>query len=439
MSKKKRITQNSLQEKFDSILFASGFSRLLLGLSGGADSVALLRLMHGSRLYRAGALSVKCVHCNFSLRGAESDRDESFCRELCGQLGIPLQIVRFDTHKEAASRKVSLEVACRDLRYDYFRTLINNEGWQRITVAHHLNDNAETLLLNLMRGSGINGLKGMLPDNGEVFRPLLSICREEILEFLKAINQTYVTDSTNTDSDFRRNFIRNEVLPLLETRWPSAIKSIAHSAELLRREWAMIQKISGSDKTGTQLKISDLKLMPEPETAIYYYIRGIGGTETQAHDIWRTITSATPKSQSGQLWITTSGNRISLERDCLDLLTAEPEPLKRISETKIMLTPEKWKEIKDNKDPHRAWFPVSLSDMTVRRVETGDRMKISASASAKVSKIMKDAQLSRREKESAPIVLSPDGKIVWVAGIRRGIECMLTPDMTTAWQMEIKK
>ena len=177
-------------------------SPVLVALSGGADSVALLLVLHN--------LGYKCqaIHCNFHLRGEESNRDEEFVTSLCKRLGIALDIVHFDTTEYAKSHGISIEMAARELRYDAFEKQRKLIGAQAIAVAHHRDDSAETLLLNLVRGTGIRGLRGIQPKNGYIIRPLLCVGREDIIDYLKWRGQDFVTDSTNLTSDYTRNKIR---------------------------------------------------------------------------------------------------------------------------------------------------------------------------------------------------------------------------------------
>ena len=196
----------------------------LIALSGGADSVSLLlALLH------LGYKTEAC-HCNFHLRGSESVRDEQFCVSLCERLGVPLHRIHFDTEQYASLHKVSIEMAARELRYRYFEQLIQDLEAQGVCVAHHRDDSVETLLINLIRGTGINGLTGIAPRNGHVLRPLLDVSREDILEYLSLQQQDYVTDSTNLVPDVVRNKIRLQVLPLLRTINPSVSDSIATTA-----------------------------------------------------------------------------------------------------------------------------------------------------------------------------------------------------------------
>ena len=180
----------------------------IVALSGGADSVALLHIL--SELgYR-----IEAAHCNFHLRGEESNRDELFVKELCEKNNIPLHLIHFNTEEYASLHQVSIEMAARDLRYHYFSQLCQDIGAASVCVAHHRDDAVETLLMNLLRGSGIHGLTGIRPQNGLVVRPLLCLSRQEIEDYLHSIGQEYVVDSTNLTDDVLRNKIRHHVIPL---------------------------------------------------------------------------------------------------------------------------------------------------------------------------------------------------------------------------------
>lgn len=207
-------------------LLGSG-DKVLVALSGGADSVALLRV-----LLRLGYVC-EAAHCNFHLRGEESVRDERFVRALAESLGVPLHVIHFDTNAYAASHNVSVEMAARELRYDWFAKLRQECGAKVVAVAHHRDDSVETFLLNLVRGTGINGLQGIRPVNGEVVRPLLCVSRAEILDYLSSLGQDYVTDSTNLQDEFVRNKLRLNVIPMLETINPSVSDTIAETARRL--------------------------------------------------------------------------------------------------------------------------------------------------------------------------------------------------------------
>ena len=206
---------------------------VLVAVSGGADSVSLLDV-----LLQAG---YRCVaaHCNFHLRGAESDRDEAFVRELCATMNVPLEVASFDTLSYARTHNASIEVAARELRYTWFEQVAQQHNCQAICVAHHQNDQAETVLLNLKRGTGIRGLAGMRPKSTNpmalegvpVIRPLLCTTRDYIEHYLRDKRHlNWVTDSTNSDTSITRNAIREQ----LRTYTKAEIEHIAQTAEYMQ-------------------------------------------------------------------------------------------------------------------------------------------------------------------------------------------------------------
>jgi len=206
---------------------------VLVAVSGGADSVSLLDV-----LLRAGYNCV-AAHCNFALRGAESDRDEAFVRNLCAEWNVPLEVVRFDTVAYARTHNTSIEVAARELRYAWFDEVAKQHVCQAVAVAHHQNDQAETILLNLRRGTGIRGLAGMRPKstnpmvpNGlPIVRPLLCTTRDYIEHYLRDKRHlTWVTDSTNSDTTITRNAVREQ----LRTYTKAEIEHMAQTAEYMQ-------------------------------------------------------------------------------------------------------------------------------------------------------------------------------------------------------------
>ncbi len=201
--------------------------RVLVALSGGADSMCLL-----TALLRLG-YKAEAAHCNFHLRGTHSDNDALFVQRHCQQQNVPLYFRDFDTKHEAELHGESIEMAARRLRYTWFEEVIQTTDIQILCVAHHLNDNVETTLLNLTRGTGIRGLTGMAQHHKHIVRPMLTLTRQEIEDFLKEESIEFVTDHTNTDTRFRRNKIRHEVLPLLRSINPSVDQAIADTMQHL--------------------------------------------------------------------------------------------------------------------------------------------------------------------------------------------------------------
>ena len=206
----------------------------LIALSGGADSVALALMM------KEQGLKVRALHCNFHLRGGESDRDERFVRYFCQKHDIPLEVCHFDTLASAHLHKTSIEMEARDLRYQWFAQRVQALDAEAVCVAHHKDDQAETLLLNLIRGTGLKGLAAMHPErivNGlRIIRPLLDITKEEILQYLARMRQGYVTDSTNLERDALRNRIRLDLMPMLRQLNPNITDCLARTAHNVRME-----------------------------------------------------------------------------------------------------------------------------------------------------------------------------------------------------------
>ena len=238
-------------------------SRVLCACSGGADSTALLHL-----LCATPSLTVACAHFNHRLRGAESDRDEAFVRALCGRLGIDCYCGREDVAAYAARKRIGLEQAAREMRYSFLEKTAEAHGFDRIATAHHAEDNAETVLLNLARGCAMRGLCGIPPVRGRIVRPLLTVTRDEIVQYLRENGLSFVEDGTNALDDCARNRIRHKVLPLLEKENPAAAEHICAAAELLRRDEEYLSSCAESfietQPNAGSLQIGRFLELPEP-------------------------------------------------------------------------------------------------------------------------------------------------------------------------------
>lgn len=209
---------------------------VICGLSGGADSVCLLLVL--SELSGKIGFTVKALHVNHCLRGEESDRDEDFCRDLCGKLSIPFTAVSCNVRDFAEKNSLSVEESARKLRYSAFKE--NSQGG-KIATAHNANDNLETIILNLARGSALKGLAGIPPVRDNIIRPILTASREEIEKYLADKKQNYVTDSTNLSDDYTRNKIRHQILPVLKEINPSVIETSVNSTDAVRAENSLIE------------------------------------------------------------------------------------------------------------------------------------------------------------------------------------------------------
>ena len=268
---------------------------VLVGVSGGADSIALLTILVES------GYSCIAAHCNFHLRGDESLRDEQFVREYARKLDVPFLMTDFDTRKYAADRHLSIEMAARELRYGWFEEQRAGTGAQAVAVAHHRDDSVETLLMNLVRGTGIRGMSGIRPRNGFVVRPLLAVSREDILEWLAGRGLTYVTDSTNLSDAYTRNFIRLRVLPLLEEINPSVKDAIARTSEHLSAAEAVYLHVVEEARNavveqGDRLSIAALMRYPSPDAILYELLKTYGFTRPVAEDVYLSLTKESGKT-----------------------------------------------------------------------------------------------------------------------------------------------
>lgn len=309
--KRKQKISAKIEAGVKSIVNKLNVRRVIVGVSGGADSCALLYALHSV------GLQLKVVHCNFHLRGEESMRDQRHVEALCSSLGLPFSVVDFDVEAQCGKPGVSVEMACRDLRYAYFFRLLAESGFDRVAVGHNADDNVETLLLNLFRGSGVKGMKGMLKDNGRVMRPLLDFTRKEIEEYLEEVGVNYITDSSNLTSDYRRNYIRNELLPAIEQRWKGVKKAISTTIVNIQSEervldWAAEELLPAEDF----LPLQTIALSPDPFWIIYRFSSRYGATRDIAVEITdvyekkagsQTIVGKSWKAGEGRLRFTMKG------------------------------------------------------------------------------------------------------------------------------------
>lgn len=272
-------------------------SCFILALSGGPDSVALLRMILDE------GYNVEAAHCNFHLRGAESDRDEAFCKNLCEKLGVKLHLVHFDTKEFAQLRGISIEMAARELRYRWFTQLAQDTGAEGVCIAHHSDDQVETILLNMLRGTGLKGLLGMKRKNGIFLRPLLGVSRNEILQYLDAIGQDYVTDSTNLEDDAQRNKLRLDVIPLLEKVTPAAKQNILRMADNLGDVAEVVkqsledarQRCAMATRSGKAYSLKMIRSYASPRLLLWSLVSGHGFNREQA-------TEMLSSTEGGRIW-----------------------------------------------------------------------------------------------------------------------------------------
>lgn len=278
-----RFNQNILK-LLSSRYGEKGFS-ILLAVSGGADSMTMAELASACPYIEKLAVA----HCNFSLRGEESDGDEALVRSWAEAKGLPLHNAVFNTLDYARRMSVSVEMAARELRYSWFMELLDSHGYDYVAVAHNMNDNVETLFLNLLRGTGIKGISGMKGLSGRILRPMLVFSREEIEAFAAVNSILYRNDSTNFSSEYKRNRIRNEVFPILRKINPSFLKTIVSDMDYFSEVSDMADSRIESLGSGTSVEVSVLKESGLPSYALFRIAERYGFSSAQCRDMEKAV------------------------------------------------------------------------------------------------------------------------------------------------------
>lgn len=423
----------------------------IVALSGGADSVALLLAL------KQLGYNIEAAHCNFKLRGDESLRDENFCVSLCEKHNIPLHRIHFDTKEYAALHKVSIEMAARELRYKYFENLRKDIRAQGICVAHHEDDNVETILLNIIRGTGLKGLTGMAPKNGFVIRPLLCITRSDITGYLSSLKQDYVTDSTNLVDDVKRNKIRLNLLPMLEEMNPSVKSNIAAMARYLieaekitemsmngfwRRKADIVTYLpdenapfDASLDTSARIPVKQIMDFFSPEYLLYHILKNYGFNGVQIEQIYDEMNGAQGKTwQSASHELIIDRGDIVVERIKTDnsLCFKIPETGTYVfnDELKFSLAiNEKTDSFQISKDPFVATLDADkvAFPLTLRTVEQGDRfVPYGMKGSKLVSDFLTDNKLNIFEKRAQLVLVDATGIIIWLPGLRVSNKCAVS-------------
>lgn len=386
----------------DNQLLAEG-EKVSVALSGGADSVALLCILH------ALGHPLEALHCNFHLRGAESDRDEAFVRQLCQRLNIPLHVQHFQTQTYARQQHQSIEMAARELRYAWFAQMRHQLGVSLTAVAHHRDDQAETLLLNILRGTGLRGLCGMHPLQGAIVRPLLCLTRAEILDYLQGQGQTYVTDSTNLQTDARRNQLRLDILPRLRQLNPQVDEALCRLAQTARQSLPLYQQgvqqqFVQADVRPERFPLSLLR-HPSASTLLHEWLADKGFQRTQLQEM---LTS----TQVGAVWQSAT-HRLLRDREALLLEQRGQEdipPTLHYEEVERM----------EGFDSQHIYCDADLLTLplTLRHPLASDRFVPFGRKQFKlVSDVLNDHKLNRFQRDKQWLLLSGQD-VVWVVGLR---------------------
>jgi tRNA(Ile)-lysidine synthase len=433
---------------------------LLLAISGGVDSVVL------AWLTKKAGYHFGIAHCNFQLRGEESKRDEAFVISLAQELNIPVYVKRFETLNYADEKGLSIQVAARELRYGWFKELLEgkaftdyrsantqiNTPFHYLITAHHKDDNIETVLMNFCKGTGIRGLKGILNKQDNIIRPLLFASKEEILNCAQENNLSWVEDSSNSEAKYTRNYFRKEVIPTIEKIFPGARENVAASierykdVEMLYNEAIQQHKKKLLEIKGQEIHIPVLKLQKSKptRTILYEIIKEYGFTSQQVAEVGKLLSSETGK------YIASPTHRIIRNRAWLiisplndkssEFLVVEKEDNSIYFDLKLLRIKKlKGEEVRFSTDNSMATINAEALQypLILRKWKAGDYFyPLGMRKKKKLSRFFIDQKLSLTEKENVWVVESHK-KIVWVVGQRIDDRFKITPTTKEALQLSI--
>lgn len=421
----------------------------IIAVSGGADSITLLHA------FKYLNLKILALHCNFGLRGKESDMDEQFVKRFCDTYGIALSVKKFNTTAYAKEKGISIEMAARELRYNWFEDMKVNKKMDYIVVGHHADDLAETFFINICRGTGIKGLTGIKPVHGDILRPLLSFPRTDILKYIEDHQLGYRTDSTNNSMDYVRNRIRHQVIPVFKDINPGFRETMEENCEILKETEAIFrygiqqlqQQVTTREEDELLIDIEKTLATPAPYTLLYETLRPLGFNKTQIRDILNTQNATPGKQFIAGKYMLTKG------RLYWRLFNREQHPA-------IRVVVEQGGEYGINNRTYRfTSFPLS-PDFTIppnpaiacfdadkikfplfiRSWQAGDYfcpigMKKSKK---KISDFFTDQKFNAKQKKDC-LLLESDGKIAWVIEHRLDERFKITSFTKRVLQIEIIK
>ena len=410
-------------------------NHILCAVSGGADSVCLLHWLRAQS--EALGFSLTAAHFDHRLRGAESRRDAAFVEKLCKDWGVPCVVGAGDVSGEARRRGTGIEETARALRYDFLERTAEELGADLIATAHNANDNVETMLLHLIRGSGVQGLTGIRPRRGKLIRPLLTTTRAEILAYLEANSLPHVEDSTNADTAYARNRLRRQVIPLLEELGPGLISRLSDTAGYLRADNDYLNAqamaaVRGAEPTvtgGLVLPADTIARSPDPIAvrAVGALLGRLGEHQYRSAHLLSVVELARSGHPSGSvdlphgLTARRAYGLLVLERAAEGGWT--PVPLNVPGETalpqlgwKLVCRPAR-APAEPPTDPFVCYLDPAALDgpLTVRPRETGDAITLPGRPHKSVKKLLIDAKVPRPDRERLPVVADAAGP-VWLAG-----------------------
>lgn len=420
-------TLKKVQEFIRSNQLLEPGERVLVGVSGGVDSVVLLHI-----LLKSG---YECIvaHCNFHLRNSESDRDEKFVEELAGNYAAMYKKVDFDTKGYARSNKISIEMAARDLRYQWFNKIAKETKATSILVAHHADDSIETFLLNLVRGTGLKGLTGIDARNGNVVRPLIHCTRREIEQYARDNNLQSVFDSTNASNDYSRNKIRNQIIPILSEINPSVAQTFHENTIRLRGTWKIyaekmkeIREKIVSEKDGCIcIDIPELIKQADVMTVLYEILSTYNFNNETVEDILQSLNTTSGLTFNSPTHCLLKDrnvlilNEIETENEREYLVSEGTDEINEpVHLTFQSLTNSPGFEISKATDTIHIDAELLTYPLTIRKWRKGDTFQpFGMTQSKKVSDYFINSKVNLFQKKNSWLLISGE-KIVWIIGMR---------------------
>lgn len=421
--------------------------KILLTVSGGRDSVAMVYL------FRAAQLNFGIAHCNFKLRGKDSDNDEKFVFDLAKKLKVPFYTNSFDTKTYAKTNKLSTQMAARELRYSWFAEIKTKNNYQFIATAHHKNDVAETLLINLAKGTGLSGLHGIKNKVGDIIRPLLCFKKSEINAFVEENKLPFREDKSNEETKYVRNKVRHKIIPELEKINPSFIETIFNETQHFGELEQLLEIKIDEDKKkcftvtaeNIEIDISKLIQLKPLKTYLFYFLKPYGFNAEDVNDVMKSLDKQSGKKFSSKTHqIIKDRNKLIIttnrQKERTEFVIEKPEEFKKLPisiEAKIVAK-NQLKTIKKDKhlaylDAEKVNFPFEL-----RKWKIGDKFKpFGMKGMKKLSDFFVDEKLSLIDKEKVWLLTS-NNKIIWVVGHRIDDDFKITEQTKNILQLKVK-
>ncbi|WP_299128966.1 tRNA lysidine(34) synthetase TilS [uncultured Winogradskyella sp.] len=442
--------QKDFENYIENKLYFLKEARLLIANSGGIDSVVITHLCHKLKLNFALA------HCNFNLRGKESNADKDFVIKLGEQLDVEVFVQNFNTQDYANKHRCSIQMAARELRYDWFNDLAQHLDFDYILTAHHADDNLETFLINFTRGTGLNGLTGIPEINENIVRPLLKFSRAQIETYAKASDINWREDSSNSSRKYLRNKLRHNVVPILKEINPQLLDSFQSTLDNLNDTAYIVDEslnavskraIIDIDEKGITYKISEFKKVNNPKAYLFEMFKDYGFTEW--NDVVDLLDAETGKYVKSNTHRLIKHREFLILTDCHSELVSESHITMLISKSVVrngkfempfgFLRFDEADALKENSkniifvDAEKLKFPLEL-----RLWKKGDVFQpLGMTGKKKISKYLKDEKLSPVEKEDT-WVLKSDNDIIWVVGRRADERFKVSKESKQILKIELK-